>query len=173
MIIELRGETKQPDQQNDYKALVYPRGISRVPLSNDVPDTLAQDYREACLVLTDSPKASAALSRRSLQHLLREEAKVKPKNLADEIQQVLDSKQLPSHLADAIDAVRNLGNFSAHPIKSTSSGEIVDVEPGEAEWLLDTLEGLFDFYFVLPAQQKAKRDKLNQKLKDAGKPEMK
>jgi hypothetical protein len=44
---------------------------------------------------------------------------------------------------------------------------------GEAEWLLDVLEGLFDFYFVQPALLKAKRDALNKKLKDAGKPAMK
>ena len=24
----------------------------------------------------------------------------------------------------------------------------MDVEPGVAEWLLDTIEGLFDFYFI-------------------------
>jgi hypothetical protein len=29
--------------------------------------------------------------------------------------------------------VRTIGNFAAHPIKSTSTGTIVDVEPGEAE----------------------------------------
>lgn len=69
--------------------------------------------------------------------------------------------------------MRNIGNFAAHPIKSTNTGEIIDVEPGEAEWLLDVLEGLFDFYFVQPAILKAKRDKLNQKLVDAGKPPMK
>jgi Domain of unknown function (DUF4145) len=87
--------------------------------------------------------ASAALSRRCLQHLLREQANIKPADLANEIQQVLDSKTLPSYLAEALDALRNIGNFAAHLIKSKSTGEIVDVEPGEAEWLLDTLEGLF------------------------------
>ena len=131
------------------------------------------DYREACLVLTDSAKASAALSRRCLQNLLREHVHVKPSNLDNEIQQVLDSGKLPSDLADAIDAVRVSGNFAAHPIKSTNSGEIIDVEPGEAEWLLDTLEALFDFYFVRPEALKKKRDALNAKLAEAGKPPLK
>jgi hypothetical protein len=153
--------------------LVRPKSISRTPLGKEIPDPFAQDYREACLVLSDSPKASAALGRRCLQHLLRERAGVKHGNLADEIEQVLDSQQLPSYLAEAVDGVRNIGNFAAHPIKSTSTGEIVEVEPGEAEWMLDTLEGLFDFYFVQPAKLREKRDALNQKLKDAGKPEMK
>ena len=52
---------------------------------------------------------------------------------------------LPSSLADNVDAVRQVGNFAAHPIKSTSIGEIVEVEENEAEWLLDVLEELFDF----------------------------
>ena len=137
--------------------VVWPKGIARVPLSGDVPKEFAGDYLEACQVLTDSPKASAALSRRCLQNLLRDKAKVKPSNLSDEIEEVMES--LPAHLQEAIDAVRNIGNFAAHPMKSTNTGEIIEVEPGEAEWLLDTLEGLFDFYFVQPATLK-KRERL-------------
>ena len=95
------------------------------------------------------------------------------KDLAGQIQEVLDSKQLPSHLADALDAVRNVGNFAAHPIKSKSTGEIVDVEIGEAEWCLDVLEDLFDFYFVQPEKLKKKKAALNKKLKESGKPPMK
>jgi len=151
----------------------YPKGVSRTSVAKDVPDKFADDYKEACLVLSDSPKASAALSRRCLQNILREKAGIKKADLANEIQQVLDSKQLPSHLSEAVDAVRNIGNFATHPIKSTNTGEIVDVEPGEAEWLLDVLEGLFDFYFIQPAIIKRKRDELNKKLGEAGKPPMK
>ena len=153
--------------------LVYPKAISRTPLSSDVPEEFVKDYNEACLVIADSPKASAALSRRCLQNILREKAKVKPQDLSKEIGEVLSSKQLPSYLAEGIDAVRNIGNFGVHPIKSTNTGEIVDVEPGEAEWLLDLLEGLFDFYFISPAELQRKREVLNKKLIDAGKPPMK
>lgn len=152
--------------------LVYPKIISRTPLSPDIPKEFTKDYEEACLVLFDSPKASAALSRRCLQYLLREKAKVKKSDLYKEIDEVLASNQLPSYLADGIDAVRNIGNFAAHPIKSTNTGEIVEVEPGEAEWLLDILEGLFDFYFVQPAILQKKKDALNKKLSDANKPPM-
>ncbi len=34
------------------------------------------------------------------------------------------------------------------------------------------LEELFDFYFVRPAASRRRREKLNEKLKDAGKPEL-
>lgn len=153
--------------------LVRPKAISRAPLPPEVPEKFANDYKEACLVVTDSPKASAALSRRCLQNLLRKKAGTTKKNLAAQIQEVINSKQLPSYLSEALDAVRNIGNFAAHPIKSKSTGEIIEVEPGEADWNLDILERLFDFYFVQPEILRKKREKLNQKLKDAGKPPMK
>lgn len=153
--------------------MIYPKNVARRPMSPDVPSKFADDYKEACAVLADSPKASAALSRRCLQTILREHTNVKRQDLSREIDEAIASKQVPSYLTGAIDAVRNLGNFAAHPIKSTSTGEIVDVEPGEAEWLLDVLEGLFDFYFVGPAELQRKRDALNKKLTDAGKPALK
>lgn len=157
------------------QTLVRPKGSNRPPCPVEVPKQFASDYSEACLVLPDSAKASAALGRRCLQNLLRDHVgiKVKSANLADEIQAVIDSGKLPSDLSDQIDAIRNVGNFSAHPMKSQTSGEILDVEPGEAEWTLDVLEELFDFYFVRPEQRKKKREALDLKLKDAGKPAMK
>jgi len=160
-------------QNMKIRKLVHPKTTGRSPAPHEVPEVFKQDYSEACLVIEDSAKASAALSRRCLQNLLREEAGIKSGNLAGEIQQVIDSKQLPSYLNDSIDALRVTGNFSAHAIKSESTGEIVEVEPGEAEWNLDVLESLFDFYFVQPAKIKEKRNALNKKLKDVGKPEMK
>jgi hypothetical protein len=165
-------ETRTPNGATTGLFLVYPKGTTR-PLSADVAEPYASDFREASLVLGDSAKASAAISRRCLQHLLREKAGVKKADLSKEIDEVLASKQLPSHLAEAIDAVRHIGNFATHPLKSTNTGELMDVEPGEAEWLLETLEGLFDFYFVQPAILKKKRDTLNAKLAEAGKPPLK
>ena len=98
---------------------------------------------------------------------------MKPSNLYDEIQELLNRGTLPSHIAESLDAVRNIGNFAAHPIKSQSSGEIVAVEPGEADWNLDVIESLFDFYFVAPARTKARKDALNKKLADTGKRQLK
>ena len=151
--------------------LVRPKGTLRPPCPTDVPVEIAADYKEACLVLQDSPKASAALSRRCLQNLLRAAAGVKAGELSSEIDQVIP--KLPSYLAEAIDAIRHTGNFAAHPLKSQQTGMIVPVEPGEAEWSLDVLEQLFDFYYVQPAVLAKKREEMNKKLQEAGKPPMK
>jgi len=165
----------EPSNAPDYYdwKLVKPKTISRTLLPSEVTPEFANDYMEACLIMADSPKASAALSRRCLQNLLREKGGTTKKDLSKQIQEVIDSKKLPSYLSKDLDAVRNIGNFAAHPIKSTRTGEIIEVEPGEAEWNLDILEQLFDFYFVQPEISRKKRESLNKKLKDAGKLQMK
>jgi len=93
------------------------------------------------------------------------------KKLPDAIQKAIP--RLPQHLAVILDAVRNIGNFATHPLKNTNSGEIIDVEPEEAEWNLEVLESLFDFFYVQPAISEARKTKLNEKLATAGKPPMK
>jgi hypothetical protein len=153
--------------------MAYPQNISARPLPAEVPEPYRGDFEEAAAVIPLSPKASAALSRRNLQAILRNEAKTKKKDLADQIDEVIAAGLLPSHILDGLDAVRHIGNFAAHSMKSVSTGEIVEVEPGEAEWDLDILESLFDFYFVQPALTAKRRAALNEKLKDLNKPPLK
>ena len=155
-------------------SIVYPKGTTRTPLSPEVDDIqVRSDYTESCLVLNDSPKSSAALIRRCLQYILRDKASIKNGDLSNEIQQLLDMSTLPSDIAENLDAIRNIGNFATHPMKSTNSGEILDVEPQEAEWNLEVLEQLIDFYYIRPALSQKKRDELNNKLVEAGKPLLK
>ncbi len=125
---------------------------------------------EACAVLQLSPKASAALSRRNLQAILREKGKTTEKNLYDQIEEIIP--KVPSHISEGLHAVRHIGNFAAHPMKSTNSGEILEVEEGEAEWNLDVLESLFDFYFVQPEIFAKRKAGLNKKLREVAKAEL-
>jgi hypothetical protein len=104
--------------------------------------------------------------------LLVERRVSKSDNLSNAIDDALSSHP-PTHIAENLDAIRNIGNFAAHPQKSKNSGEILPVEPHEAEWNLDVLEMLFDFYYVQPAKSAARREALNQKLEEAGKKPMK
>jgi len=64
--------------------------------------------------------------------------------------------------------VRQISNFAAHEQKSKLTGTIMEVEPNEAEWNLDVLESLFDFYYVRPRIEREKSDRLNEKLEEAG-----
>jgi hypothetical protein len=152
--------------------MAYPSSFSR-STPPEVTEPYRSDFKEACAVLPVSPKASAALSRRCLQAILRDKAKTKNKDLFDQIEEVSAPGILPSYVVDDLHAVRSIGNIAAHTMKSTNTGEILDVAPGEAEWNLDVLEALFDFYFVQPALSAKKKAELNKKLKEAGKPEIK
>lgn len=152
--------------------MVFPKGAQRPLAPPEVPEAVARDFNEACIVFDDSPQASAALSRRCLQLLLAERDVSKSDNLSTAIDAAL-TRHLPSHIAENLDAIRNIGNFAAHPQKSMNSGEILPVEPHEAEWNLDVLETLFDYYYVQPAKSAARREALNKKLEEAGKNPMK
>jgi hypothetical protein len=162
-----------PEQvREEYVGIVFPRKHAHKTVSPEVPKEFTQDYDEACLVFDDSAKASAALSRRLLQRIFHEHYKIKERDLLTEIQTFLSAYKPPSYLSDPLDAVRTVGNFAAHPIKNTHTGAIVDVEPGESEWLIELLDTLFDFAFVQPERQKQRTAALNAKLAAAGKPIM-
>lgn len=148
---------------------VWPKGSTRPPLASEIPADLTEMYKKAALVLADSPEASAALSRRCLQHLIRSKAGITRAKLSREIEDLVAAGILPSHLSEQLNAVRTIGNFAAHPEKDEISGAIVEVEDHEAEWNLDVLDGLFDFYFVLPAKTAARKAALNAKLVAVGK----
>lgn len=148
---------------------VYPSAITRV-VPPEVTTPYSTDYKEAAEVLPISPKASAALSRRNVQAILQDKARVTGDNLHSQIGEILARPDVPQSIKDTIDMVRHVGNLAAHPIKSTHTGEIVEVELHEAEALLEVLDSLFDFYFVLPAKNASRRDALNVKLAAANKP---
>lgn len=148
----------------------FPRFMSLRPVPHEVPEGIASDYREASLVLNISLKSSAALSRRCLQAVLRE-ANFDQHDLSKQIDAALPT--LPTHIRENLDAIRHIGNFAAHPQKDLNSGEILEVEVGEAEWNLEVLDDLFDFYYVSPAESLRKRNALNTKLQAIGKPPIK
>ena len=157
----------------EYSAQIFPQGSNRGPVPKDVPPEVASDYDEAALVLPLSAKASAALSRRCLQAVLRK-AGYSQYDLAKQVDTVLAEtdarKALPSGPHGMLDAIRNFGNFSAHVITDQTTLQIIDVEEHEAEYCLDILDALFDHYYVKPEEAKRKRAALDAKLKAAGKP---
>lgn len=117
-----------------------------------VPEAIRDDYGEACLIRDLSPKASATLSRRCLQGILRDFWKVKPGRLVDEIEQVKD--RIDPITWDAIEAVRKLGNIGAHMEKDINF--IVDVDPEEAALLIGLVETLLKEWYVAREERKVR-----------------
>lgn len=154
-----------------WKKMIFPKE-SRLENTQDIPYQYLDDYEEALKVLASSPKSSAALTRRLLQNILREEYKLKRRALSEEIKEFIAIPGVPSHLSSAVDAIRQIGNLAAHPTKDKTTGEIVPVEVGEAEWLIEVIEALFDFTFIQPKKLERRKEDLNKKLDSIGKPKM-
>jgi hypothetical protein len=87
--------------------VVYPKGYVRSLFPSEVPEKLVGEYREACLVLADSPKASAALSRRCLQQVLRDHGGTTKKDLFDQLAEV--RSKVPTYFGDMLHHIRVYG----------------------------------------------------------------
>lgn len=109
-----------------------------------VPQGVRNDYTEACAILGLSPKASATLSRRCLQGMIRDFWGVSKRSLKDEIEAI---QGLVDQLTwKAIDGVRTMGNIGAHMEKDIDL--IIDVEPEEAGRLIWLIELLIKDWYV-------------------------
>lgn len=103
--------------------VLWPRVSSRPSIAAEVPDQYGSLAREAGFILEDSPRASAALSRRCLQQLLRNEAKAPPGKLFYEIEWALANADLPSRSSGSLHALREIGNMAARPNKGPDSDD--------------------------------------------------
>lgn len=119
-----------------------------------VPQAIRNDYEEACAILHDSPKASATLSRRCLQGMIRDFWKVSKSRLVDEIDAIKD--KIDPLTWKSIDAVRKVGNIGAHMEKDINL--IVDVNPDEATLLIKLIELLIKEWYI---HRKEREDQLN------------
>lgn len=151
---------------------VYPMHIDRISDSR-IPERYRKEYNEANSIMFASPKASATLSRRLLQQVIQQEYNIKRQNLEREIDEFIQLTEIPSHIRGAVDAIRHVGNFGAHANKYLNTGEIVDVEPGEADWLLEVLEEILISTFVSKQEEMERKEQLNEKLAALGKSRMK
>lgn len=136
---------------NEYKDLEAKAKWSLIPFSyakvlpDYVPQAIIEDYREACSIRDLSPKASATLSRRCLQGMIRDFFGVKKNRLIDEIEAIQD-KVDPATWA-GIDAVRRIGNIGAHMEKDIDL--IIDVDSDEAQLLINLIESLIQDWYVV------------------------
>lgn len=123
------------------------------PQPEFIPVPVRDAYFKACRIRDLSPEASATLSRRCLQGMIRDFCGISKKRLIDEIDALraqVGAGKAPTGVQpdtmDAIDAVRRIGNIGAHMEKDIDV--IVDVDEGEAQALIDLIELLFDEWYV-------------------------
>lgn len=143
---------------------VWPQSFCRPRLSADVPADYTEEYQTAARVLCHSEEASAAISRRLLHRLLAVKTGAGHGSLSDQIRQAVIASDLPPYLKQALQTLSRVAKLEPGTGKSEQPEALTAVEPGEAEWLLDVLEALFDLYFVEPARMERKQASLEQKI---------
>ncbi|MEI8200724.1 MAG: DUF4145 domain-containing protein [Eubacteriales bacterium] len=110
-----------------------------------VPEQIRNDYKEASSIKELSPKASATLSRRCLQGMIRDFWKVSDKkNLHQEIESLRG--KIDDDILSSLLALKSVGNIGAHP--ETDVDLMVDVEPEEATQLLELIEFLITDWYI-------------------------
>ena len=123
--------------------VLRPRSTAK-QVPNYVPEAIRRDYEEACLIRDLSPKASATLSRRCLQGMIRDFHDVKKGRLIDEINAI--KEKVDPITWDAIDGLRTIGNIGAHMEKDVNL--LIDVEANEAQLLISLNEYLFKEWYI-------------------------
>ena len=122
------------------------------PQPDYIPAHIRKDYEEACKIAQLSPNASAVLARRCLQSMIRDFCNITEKTLHKEIEKLkisVEERKIPSVTEEsiqAIDNIRKMGNIGAHMEKPT--GILIDIEPEEADLLIQLIETLFKDWYV-------------------------
>ncbi len=125
-------------------------------LPNYIPPAIQEDYYEACRIRDISPKASATLSRRCLQGMIRDFWNIKKPKLKEEIDAL--EGLVDSLTWEAIDSVRQVGNIGAHMEKDINL--IIEVDPQEAQLLIELIEQLIEDWYVEKFQKEQRLNKI-------------
>jgi hypothetical protein len=122
---------------------IYPNSLAK-QFPEYIPQAIRGDYEEACAIVNLSPKASATLSRRCLQGMIRDFWGIKKSRLVDEIETLKD--KIHPIQWKVIDGVRRIGNIGAH--MESDINLIVDIDPDEANKLIRLIENLIESWYV-------------------------
>lgn len=150
--------------------IIYPKQIP-IPPAEDMPEHIKKTYKEASLVLGDSPRASCALLRLALQELIKhlkenvgEYSGLKIGNLKEEIEGVIEignfNKAQEEMLKKAMHSMRLVANKAVHPseLDLDDNSEIADI-------LFVILNFIVEEVITKPAKMKEDLEKLSQVIK--------
>lgn len=168
-----RTEANQSPPTETWVAL--PRRPNLPTLNSLIADPFRKDYLEAWAILEDSPRMSAVLSRRLLADLLEKYSNLKQFSLASRIDAFIADTRHPLWLRQNLHYLREAGDFGAHKqedktassaatSQATTEPIILDVSKDEAQWTLDVIGDLFEYFIVAPEKDKEMRTAIDKKI---------
>jgi Domain of unknown function (DUF4145) len=132
---------------------VYPLGKPNDSVAPEVPQLIADDFREGLRCeWVEAYKAAVTMCRRALQASCVE-LKAKDAKLRDQIDELASKGVITQSLKDMAHEVRLTGNDGAHPGKDGLN----DVTPQDARDMIEFTREFFHHVFVVPAKLKARQ----------------
>jgi len=141
---------------------VLPINPIRFKLNGEIPEKYQKMFLESASILENSPDASAAISRKCLQELLKDYEKTNSDTLYLQIEEVVKKTNLDPSLSNLLHLLRKTGNAGVH-LKLKISGQILEVDKKDAESSLKILFQLFNFYIVDVNEREKMFNELNDK----------
>ena len=135
--------------------IIFPR-FSEAVIDPRIPEPYATEYKEAYATLQTSELLSVVGSRRILQRLLRDFGGVNKADLFPMIIEFINQGKHPVNITDPLHTIREFGNIGAHP-------DDIQVSPEEAQWTLDVVRDLFDYFIIKPSENQKRIEELKQK----------
>jgi hypothetical protein len=102
-----------------------------------------------------------------LRHLMRGVSGISEYTLKASLDKFIGDTKHPARIRENLQHLREIGDFGAHT-KKDGVGQIIEVSREDAEWTLDLVDRLFDYFIVEPERDKKLQSKWNQNLADAG-----
>ncbi len=96
---------------------------------------------------------SAVMSRRILADLLERYADQTQFRLPERIDSVRADTSYPTAIRKRLHYLREIADFGAHT-QTDGTAEVVNVTEAEAEWTLDVVDALFDYFIVGPTDSR-------------------
>lgn len=158
--------------------IALPKRPNLPTLNHLISDPFRQDYLEAWTILEDSPRMSGVLSRRLLADLLEKYANLKQFSLASRVEEFIKDTRHPLWLRENLHYLREVGDFGAHTQQDKTAASqpgpqppaeptIINVDKAEAEWTLNIIADLFEYFIVAPQKDKEMHSAIDKKLADA------
>ena len=162
-----QGPSHVPLLSRRYSWFAVPKKGGLPVVDGSVPEHYRRDCLEAWSILEDSPRMSAVLSGKIIADLLKEYCQYEDKNLSTRIKRFIEDDSHPTTLKEDLEYAREIRNFSTHTMLDRE-GNVLEVGKEEAEWTLEIVAELFNYFIVGPERSKKRREKMDKTIEQAG-----
>lgn len=141
---------------------VFPQVIpEEITLPDYIPNKVREDFKQASLIKDLSPKATVALCRYCTQYMIRDFWGISKGRLVDEIAELERKNACPASI-EMLDAIRDMGNFGAHPEKDTSV--IIEVDPKDAKIAVEIVQTIIKDWYIDKHEREERQVKIKSSL---------